>query len=103
MAGGGRPKPQAQTILWGASLVQKEKLEFWKWCFGERSYSSLERVPRGEEDGVVVGGQGGVVVVEMGKKVMVKMGCFDGKRRKKMVVEMVVLLLEWRRRWRREW
>jgi len=41
------------------------------------------------------------VVVEMREKLMVKMDCFDGKRRKKMVVEMVLLLLEWRRRWRK--
>ena len=42
VAGGERSKPQAQAILWGTSVVQKEKLEFWKWCFEERSYSSLE-------------------------------------------------------------
>ena len=55
-----RPKLQIQTIKWSASLVQNGFLEFWKWSFGERSYNSLERVFRGEEDGVVVGGQGGV-------------------------------------------
>ena len=56
----GRLKPPAQAILWGASVVQKEKLEFWKWYFGERSYSSLERTLRGKEDGVIVGGQDSV-------------------------------------------
>ena len=44
----------------GVSVVKKGKLEFCKRGFGERSYSSLERVRRGEEDGMVVGGQGGV-------------------------------------------
>jgi len=29
VAGGRRPKPHAPAILRGASLVQKEKLEFW--------------------------------------------------------------------------
>ena len=52
-------KPQAQAKE-GASVVHLEKLKFWKWCFGERSYTSLEIVRRGEEDGVVGGGQGGV-------------------------------------------
>ena len=37
-----------------------EILEFCKRDFGERSNSSLERALRGEEDGVVGGGQGAV-------------------------------------------
>ena len=53
----------------GASLVQKGNLELWKRDFRERSYSSLERVFRGEEDGVVVGGQGGVGGGENGGEV----------------------------------
>ena len=36
------------------------KIEFCKRGFGERSNSSLERVRRGEEDGIVGGGQGGI-------------------------------------------
>ena len=34
----------AQAICGGISVVQMEKLEFWKWCFGERSYNSRKRV-----------------------------------------------------------
>ena len=55
VAGDGRPKPQAQAKE-GASVVHLENLEFWKWCFGERSYTSLERVRQGGEDGVIGGG-----------------------------------------------
>ena len=40
----------------GASVVQNRFLEFCKWCFGGRTYSSLEREWRGEEDGMVGGG-----------------------------------------------
>jgi len=36
------------------------KMEFWERGFRERSYSLLERARRGEEDGVLIGGQGGV-------------------------------------------
>jgi len=43
-----------------ASLVQKGNLELWKRDFGERSYSSLERVRRGGEKYVIVGGRSGV-------------------------------------------
>ena len=46
--------------MWGASVVKNKKLEFCKKGFGERSNSSLERVRRGEEDGIVGGDQGGV-------------------------------------------
>ena len=66
VAGDGRSWPEkvakapSPSNLEGASVVQKEKMEFWKRGFRERSYSSLERVVRGEEDGVVIGGQGGV-------------------------------------------
>jgi len=34
-------------------------MEFWKRGFGERSYSSLERVFQGEKDDVIVEGQSG--------------------------------------------
>ena len=44
----------------GASIVQNQKLEVWKRSFGERSYSSSERARRGEEDGMIRGGQGSV-------------------------------------------
>ena len=56
-AHGGNPKPKNKG---GASVVHFGFLEFLKWCFGERNYSSLERVLRGEEDCMAVGGQDGV-------------------------------------------
>ena len=59
MAGGGRLKPQGRSGD-GASVVEMVKMKFWKRGFGERSYISLERALRGEEDGVVGGGQDGV-------------------------------------------
>ena len=63
MAGSGRRWPesgsQAQAKE-GASLVENGKLEFYKRSFGERTNSSSERARRGEEDGMIVGGQGGV-------------------------------------------
>ena len=49
----GKPKLKLKK---GASLVEMVKMEFWKRDFGERSYSSLERALRGEEDGMVRGG-----------------------------------------------
>ena len=59
MAGDGR-NPVAQANYGGASVVKSEKLEFYKRSFGERTNSSSERARRGEEDGMVRGGQGGV-------------------------------------------
>ena len=85
--------------LWGASVVKSEKLEFWKWCFGERLVGPLERARRGEEDGVVGGGQDGVGGGGDGGGVLEVMGCFGWKWRKEMVMKMVLwllLLLEWR-------
>ena len=66
MAGGGRRWPESGSLspspskLWGASVEQNGFLEFYKRAFRERSNSSLERVRREEEDGVVRGGQDGV-------------------------------------------
>ena len=82
------PKPKARRG--GASLVQKIFLEFCKWCFGGRAYSSLERVFRGEEDGVVGGDQDGVGGGGDGGEVLEVMGCFGWKWRKKMVMKMVL-------------
>ena len=63
-AGGGRRRPESGSPSpsnhGGASLDHLKNLEFCKRDFGERSNSSLERARRGEEDGMVVGGQGGV-------------------------------------------
>ena len=63
-AGVGRGRPESgspsPSILWGASVAQNGRVEFCKRDFGERSNSSSERARRGEEDGMVVGGQGGV-------------------------------------------
>ena len=39
----------------------------------------------------------------MMEKIIVKMGCSGERKKKKKVVEMVLLLFEWRRKWRREW
>ena len=63
MAGSGRRWPksgsQAQAKE-SASLAHFLFLEFYKRSFGERTNSSSERARRGEENGMVVGGQGGV-------------------------------------------
>ena len=63
-AEGGRRRPESGSPSpsnhGGASVVHLENLEFCKRDFGVRSNSSLERARRGEEDGMVVGGQGGV-------------------------------------------
>jgi len=64
----------------GASVVKNERLEFWKRGFGERSNSSSERARRGEEDGVVRGGQGGVGGGGIGGEVNGGNGLFGGKR-----------------------
>ena len=65
VAGGGRRRPEVAGDRWpkppspnndGATLVEMVKTEFWKRSFGERSYTLLERVFRGEKDGVVRGG-----------------------------------------------
>ena len=65
-AGGGRRWPESGSSspspsnYGGASVVQNERLKFYKKGFGERRVGPLERARRGEEDGVIVGGQGGV-------------------------------------------
>ena len=54
---------------------------------------------------MVDGGRGGIGGVKIVEKIMVEMGCLGGRNKKKMVVKLVLwllLLLEWRRRWRRE-
>ena len=62
VAGGGRSWPEwvdkapKERVDSGASVVQYRFLEFCNWCFGGRTYSSLEREWRGEEDGMVGGG-----------------------------------------------
>ena len=62
MAGSGRRWPEkvakspSPNQWWSASVVQKGEMEFRKRGFGERSYTSLERVFRGEKDGVIRGG-----------------------------------------------
>ena len=67
--------------MWrGASVVKMEKLEFWKWCFGERRVGPLERARRGEEDGVVDGGHDGVGGGGNGGEVGGENGLFGGKR-----------------------
>ena len=43
------------------------------------------------------------MVVERVEKIMVRMGCFGERKKEKKVVEMAVLLFEWRSKWRREW
>ena len=83
-AGVGRGRPESgspspsPSILLGASVAQNGRVEFCKRDFGERSNSSSERARRGEEDGMVVGGQGGVCGGEMVEKVVVEMGYFGG-------------------------
>ena len=112
MAGGRRSwsekvaKAPSPNNLWGASVVKMGKMEFCKRGIGERSNSSLERVQRGEEDSMVGGGQGGVGGGGNGGEVLEVIGCFDEKWRKKMVVWLVLrllLLVEWRRIWKRNW
>ena len=72
VAGGGRRWPEVAEDgrRWvakapspsngGVILVKFEISEFLKWWFGERRVGPLEGVFRGEDDGVVRGGQGGV-------------------------------------------
>ena len=49
-------KAPKERVDSGASVVQYRFLEFCNWCFGGRTFSSLEREWRGEEDGMVGGG-----------------------------------------------
>ena len=82
MAGSGRrwvAKAPSPSNHEGASVVHLKNLEFCKRDFGERSNSLLERVLRGEKDGVVRSGQGGVGCGENGGEVLEVMGCFGGK------------------------
>jgi len=81
LAGDGRnPIAQAQTqASCGASIVQNQKLEFWKRSFGERSYRSSERARCGDEGGMVVGGQGGVYGGGEGGEVGGENGLFGRK------------------------
>ena len=73
-SGGPSPSPSNNGV---ASLAHLENLEFCKRDFGERSNSSLERALRGEEDGVVRGGQGGVGGGENGGEVLEVNGLFS--------------------------
>ena len=78
-AGGGQRRSESGSPSnhGGASLAHLENLEFCKKDIGERSNSSLERALRGEEDGVVHGGQGGVGGGENGGKVLEVNGLFS--------------------------
>ena len=114
MAGGHRRRPELAGVGWkggqnnmwrGASVVQMVKMEFWKWCFGERRVGPLERAHRGDEDGVVRGGQGGVGGGGNGGEVVGEDGfpwSFLVKMRKKKVVWRYCCCWKWRRRWRRK-
>ena len=64
----------------GASVVEMVKMEFWKRGFEERSYSSLERARRGEEDGMFGGGQDDVDGGGNGGEALEVNGFLGGKR-----------------------